>query len=66
MQKSKNSGCLLYKNDDFHLKLPDISSLYTIKENPLTLCSMFSEQTAPIGSYDIPIDSEFHADGHME
>ena len=24
---------------------------------------MFSEQTAPIGTYDIPIDSEFHAYG---
>ena len=27
---------------------------------------MFSEQTAPIGTYDIPIDSEFHADGCLE
>ena len=27
---------------------------------------MFSEQTAPIGTYDIPIDSEFHADGCMK
>ena len=39
---------------------------YTIKDNPLTLCSMFSEQTAPIGTYDIPIDSELHADGCMK
>ena len=41
-------------------------SLYTIKENLLTCCSMFSEQTAPIGKYDISIDSEFRADGCME
>ena len=29
-QKANNSGCLLYKNDDFHLKQPDIlyNSLY--------------------------------------
>ena len=24
---------------------------------------MFSEQTAPFGTYDIPIDSDFHGDG---
>ena len=24
---------------------------------------MFSEHTAPIGTYDIPIDSDFHGDG---
>merc|ERR1712055_490452 len=41
-------------------------SLYTIKENPLTYSLMFSEQTAPIGTYNIPMDSEFHADGCME
>ena len=41
-------------------------SLYTIKLNPLTYSLMFSEQIAPIGTYDIPIDSEFHADGCME
>ena len=39
------------------------SSLYTIKENLLTLWSMFSEHTAPIGTYNIPIDSDFHGDG---
>ena len=27
---------------------------------------MFSEQTALIGTYDIPIDLEFHADGCMK
>ena len=27
---------------------------------------MFSEQTAPISTYYVPIDSEFHADGLME
>ena len=38
----------------------------TIKENLLTYSGMFSEQTAPIGTYDIPIDSEFHGDGPLE
>ena len=27
---------------------------------------MFSEHTAPIGTYDIPIDSDFYADGCMK
>ena len=27
---------------------------------------MFSEQTAPIGTYDTPMDSEFHVDGCMK
>ena len=35
----------------------------TIKENLLTYSGMFSEQTAPIGTYDIPIDSDLHGEG---
>ena len=35
----------------------------TIKENPLTYYRMFSEQTAPIGTYDIPMDSDLHGEG---
>ena len=35
----------------------------TIKENPLTCYPMFSEQTAPIGTYDIPMDSDLHGEG---
>ena len=35
----------------------------TIKENLLTYSRMFSEQTAPIGTYDIPMDSDLHGEG---
>ena len=35
----------------------------TIKENLLTYSGMFSEQTAPIGTYDIPMDSDLHGEG---
>ncbi len=40
---------------------PIETSPITIKENLLTLLSMFSKHIAPIGIHDIPIDSDFHA-----
>jgi len=45
---------------------PLVYLVSSIKENPLTYSLMFSEQTASIGTYDIPIDSEFHVDGCMK
>ena len=35
----------------------------TIKENLLTYSRMFSEQTAPIGTYHFPMDSDLHGEG---
>ena len=36
---------------------------YYKRESLLTYSGMFSEQTAPIETYDTPFDSDFHGDG---
>ena len=38
----------------------------TIKENPLLYSRMFLEQTALIGTYDTPINYDFHEDGSCQ